>query len=323
MVHPLSPEVARPMPAAFARPHQHRVVLSFDVEEHYRIEAAAGLDVGERLKIDYRGRMEAVTFSLLEELAARNIRATFYVVGELAELSKGVVRAIADAGHELGSHGWDHRRVIGMTPEEFRRDVRQSKDALEQATGAAVVGYRAPTFSVVRQTSWALRVLAEEGYLYDSSIYPVRHDRYGIPDAPLTPFVVRTPAGPILEIPPLTLRWLGMNLPVGGGGYFRLLPTWLMYRAIARMPSLDPEAPAMLYFHPWEFDHEQPKLPLRWPSRLRTYTGIKGGRERLRRLLDGGYAFERAAEVARRLRQTLPAVPVFHLEGASAEPAGV
>jgi polysaccharide deacetylase family protein (PEP-CTERM system associated) len=296
-----------------------RVVLSFDVEEHYRIEAAGGMDVGTHGRAYYRERMEAVTYWLLEQLAARNLSATFYVVGELAQLSKALVRAIADAGHEVGSHGWDHRRVLVMQPEEFRRDARQSKDALEQATGTAVVGYRAPTFSIVRKTSWALGVLAEEGYLYDSSIYPVRHDRYGIPDAPFTPFVVRTHAGPILEIPPLTLRWLWMNWPVGGGGYFRLLPNWLMYRGISRMGRRAGDAPAMLYFHPWEFDPAQLELPLRWLSRLRTYVGIKGSRERLLRLLEAGYAFDRAAEVARRLMAASDSVQEFDLQGAIPE----
>jgi polysaccharide deacetylase family protein (PEP-CTERM system associated) len=302
------PETARPASASAAA----RVVLSFDVEEHHRIEAAAGLDVGGHGRAYYRERMEAVTHWLLEQLAARSIRATFYVVGELAALSEALLRAIAAAGHEVGSHGWDHRRVLAMDPDEFRRDARQSKDALEQVTGAAVVGYRAPTFSIVRRTAWALEILAEEGYLYDSSIYPVRHDRYGIPEAPLTPFVVRTPAGPILEIPPLTLRWLGRNVPVGGGGYFRLLPAWLMYKGIARMGETD-GAPAMLYFHPWEFDPGQLELPLCWLSRLRTYTGIQGTRERLLRLLDGGFAFETAAETAHRLTGASDALPEFDL----------
>jgi polysaccharide deacetylase family protein (PEP-CTERM system associated) len=287
-------------------------VLSFDVEEHHRIEAASGLDVGGHGRAYYLDRMEIVTFWLLEQLAARGLRTTFYVVGELAALSKALLRAITDAGHEVGSHGWDHRRVLAMSPDEFRRDARQSKDALEQVTGAAVVGYRAPTFSIVRRTAWALEVLAEAGYLYDSSIYPVRHDRYGIPEAPLTPFVVRTPAGPILEIPPLTLRWLGRNVPVGGGGYFRLLPAWMMYKGIARMGETD-GAPAMLYFHPWEFDPGQLELPLRWLSRLRTYTGIQGSRERLLRLLDGGFAFETAADVADRLTGASDALPEFDL----------
>jgi len=297
-----------------------RVVLSFDIEEHHRIEVAAGLDVGEHGRAYYRDRMESVTYWLLEELASRNIRATFFVVGELARLSKDMVRAIAESGHEVGSHGWDHRRVLAMSPEEFRLDAHQSKDALEQATGTAVMGYRAPTFSIVRRTSWALGILVEEGYRYDSSIYPVRHDRYGIPDAPRTPFVVRTPEGPILEIPPLTLRWLGMNLPVGGGGYFRLLPNWLMYRGIARMPRLNREAPAMLYFHPWEFDAGQLELPLGWVSQIRTYTGIRGSRERLRRLLSGRYEFETAADVARRLTAADPSVQEFELPGVSLEP---
>src|SRR5262249_5296897 len=128
------------------------VVLSFDVEEHHRIEAAAGMDVGTHGRAYYRDRMEAVTFWVREQLAARDVRAPFSVVGELAELSTSLVRAIAEAGHEVGSHGWDHRRVLVMKKEEFRRDVRQSKDALEQAAGAAVIGYRAPTFSIVRET---------------------------------------------------------------------------------------------------------------------------------------------------------------------------
>lgn len=306
-----------PSPLAVS-PNATRVVMSFDVEEHYRIEAASGLEVCGQDRTYYRERMEAVTNWLLEQLAGRGIRATFYVVGEIAALSKGLVRAIADAGHEVGSHGWDHRRVLVMSREEFRRDARQSKDALEQVTGTAVAGYRAPTFSIMRQTSWALEVLAEESYLYDSSIYPVRHDRYGMPEAPPTPFVVRTPAGPILEIPPLTLRWLGKNWPVGGGGYFRLLPTWLMYRGIADMGRRAGDSPAMLYFHPWEFDPGQRELPLRWLSRVRTYAGIKGSRERLCRLLDGGYEFETGAGVARRLAGADVPVPEFAVAGVSA-----
>jgi polysaccharide deacetylase family protein (PEP-CTERM system associated) len=288
------------------------------VEEHYRIEAAAGLEVSPLGKAYYRERMEEVTYWLLEQLAERDLGATFYVVGELVRLSPKLVRAIADAGHEVGSHGWDHRRVIGMGREEFRRDARQSKDALEQATGVAVSGYRAPTFSIVRDTGWALEILAEEGYLYDSSIYPVRHDRYGIPDAPLTPFVVRTPAGPILEIPPLALRWLWRNWPVGGGGYFRLFPAWLMRRGIARMGRRAGDPPAMLYFHPWEFDPAQLELPLRVLSRVRTYTGITGSRERLLRLLDGAYRFEKAEHVARQLSTAGAAVQTFDVPNSTA-----
>ncbi|MGL4553452.1 MAG: polysaccharide deacetylase family protein, partial [Gemmataceae bacterium] len=274
-----------------------RLVLSFDIEEHHRIEAASSLVVNGERQAYYRRRMEDSTRWLLERLAARGIQATFYVIGELARMSRALVREIADAGHEVGSHGWDHRRVLAMTPAEFREDCRRSKDALEQATGQAVRGYRAPTFSIMRHTGWALEVLAEEGYTYDSSIYPVRHDRYGVPDAPLVPFAVPTAAGPMMELPPLTLRMAGMNVPVGGGGYFRIFPSWLMYQGIRQMAALG--GPVMLYFHPWEFDEGQDRLPLPVLSRWRTYYGIAGSRERLERLMDVPARFTTASDVAR------------------------
>ena len=182
------------------------VILSFDVEEHDRIEAAAGLAFDPARRDHYRSRVAPTTRWLLEQLDRHGIHATFFVVGQLARDEPALVRAIHDAGHEVASHGWDHRRVLSMNPESFREDLRRSRDALEQITGAAVVGYRAPTFSVVRLTAWAIDVLAEEGFLYDSSIYPVRHDRYGVPHAPRTPFLARGHDREILEIPPATLR---------------------------------------------------------------------------------------------------------------------
>ena len=160
------------------------VVLSFDVEEHHRIEAAVGLEVDPVLRGEYRQRMNRVTEWILELLAERKILATFFIVGQIAGTNARLVRTIHEAGHEVASHGWDHRRINLLNPRGFKEDLRMSKEALEQASGAAVLGYRAPTFSLVRQTAWALDVLGEMGLLYDSSIYPVRHDRYGIPDAP-------------------------------------------------------------------------------------------------------------------------------------------
>src|SRR5207248_1508972 len=212
---------------------------------------------------------------LLDELARRDIRATFFVVGQIARDNPALVRAIHRAGHEVGSHSWGHRRVHTQTPRSFREDVRQSKDALEQVTGQAVVGYRAPTFSVVRQTAWALDVLAELGLAYDSSVYPVRHDRYGVPGAPRVPFLARGERHAILEIPPATWRVLGANVPTGGGGYFRLFPLWLMERALRQVARTCQPAVAMLYFHPWEFDPGQPRLPLGLLSRFRTYVGLE------------------------------------------------
>src|SRR5262245_1278977 len=215
-------------PSASAFP----TVLSFDVEEHHLIEAAAGLAIEPALKTKCRERVAPTTHRLLDQLAGHGIRATFFVVGEIARHSPELVRAIHRAGHEVASHSWDHRRVHRLTPGQFRDDVRRSKDALEQVTGEAVVGYRAPTFSVVRQTAWALDVLAEEGMRYDSSIYPVHHDRYGVPGAPRSPFLARGVRHALLELPPMTLRLLGANLPAGGGGYFRLFPLLLLEVAL-------------------------------------------------------------------------------------------
>jgi polysaccharide deacetylase family protein (PEP-CTERM system associated) len=277
------------------------VILSFDVEEHHRIEAAAGLTVSAGLQAHYRDRMDASTRWLLEQLAALEVKATFFIVGEIARDNPGLVRDIHRAGHEVASHGWDHRRVHRFTPAAFREDVRKSKDALEQVTGERVVGYRAPTFSVMAETAWAIDVLAEEGLDYDSSIYPVRHDRYGVPRAPRGPFRAGGLERAILELPPATLRLLWNRLPAGGGGYFRLFPLAVMCRAIEQTHRECHPPVAMLYFHPWEFDPGQLRLPLRGLNRLRTYVGIGRTQKRLRTLLNG-YSFSRAVDVASRLR---------------------
>ncbi len=291
-----------------------QTVLSFDVEEHHRIEAAAGMAVGDGLKAHYRARLGPSTHWLLDRLAEHGIRATFFVVGEIARHSPDLVRAIHRAGHEVASHSWDHQRVHRLTPAQFRADVRKSKDALEQVTGEAVVGYRAPTFSIVPETAWALDVLAEEGMAYDSSVYPVRHDRYGVPGAPRSPFLARGLRHDLLELPPATLRLLGANLPAGGGGYFRLFPPAVLAAALRQLRrDCDPPA-AMLYFHPWEFDPDQPRLPLGRLSRFRTYVGIGRSGGRLRALLAGGL-FTRAVDLAGQLAPRRRALPVFEVAG--------
>jgi polysaccharide deacetylase family protein (PEP-CTERM system associated) len=277
------------------------VVLSFDVEEHYRIEAAAGLEIAAELRERYGGRMRDVTLWLLERLAELGHRATFFVVGQIARTDPELVRAIHEAGHEVASHGWDHRRIGEMNAVSFREDVRTSKDALEQVAGVSVVGYRAPTFSLVRRTAWALDILAEAGFLYDSSIYPIHHDRYGVPDAPRGPFLAQGFRDEMLEFPPATLRIPGLNLPIGGGGYFRLFPWPVMRWALARSRRGRSCGATMLYFHPWEFDPDQPRLPLGRLDRFRTYVGIRHSRARLARLL-AGLTTTRAADLARDLR---------------------
>ncbi len=288
------------------------VVLSFDVEEHYRIEAAARLTIPDDARREYADRMEAATRKLLAKLDATGTQATFYVVGEIAVSHPRLVRDIAAAGHEIGTHSWSHRRVHTFTPETFRDDLRRSIDALSAAAGVAVVGYRAPTFSVTRQTAWAADVLAGVGLRYDTSVFPVRHDRYGVPDAPRTPFRLRGPGGgAILELPMATWRLGAQNLPVAGGGYFRLLPLKMMFAGIDQLTRAG--APlAMLYFHPWEFDPGTPRLPLGRVSRYRTYVGLAKTDGRLDRLLERYRGrFRRAIDVAESLDAA--ALPGFAL----------
>jgi len=313
----LEPTVAQvngqPVSSATGRPAAP-VVLTFDVEEHHRIEAAAGLIVDSRLQEEYRERMRRSTEWILERLAAWEISATFFIVGQIAERNTSLVRSISEAGHEVASHGWDHRRIHALTRQEFREDVHRSKMVLEQATGAGVVGYRAPTFSIVAKTAWALDILAEMGFLYDSSIYPVHHDRYGVPGAPRNPFLAQGANCEILEIPPATMRVAGVNLPVGGGGYFRLLPLPLMKLALF-YSRRDPGCEAtVLYFHPWEFDSEQPRLPLGSTNRFRTYVGIRKSRDRLLKLIPG-LTFIRAVDFARGLQQRRAGLPRFRPNG--------
>jgi polysaccharide deacetylase family protein (PEP-CTERM system associated) len=289
-----------------------QIVLSFDVEEHYRIEAASGLSFDSGLKSHYRERLDISTRWLLELLGQSGVHSTFFIVGEIARQNPALVRDIARAGHEIGSHGWDHRRIHHFTPETFREDVHRSKEVLQEVSGQAVFGYRAPTFSIMGQTAWALDVLAGLGMTYDSSIYPVRHDRYGVPAAPRGPFLARGEWHSILELPPATLRFLGMNLPMGGGGYFRLFPLFLMEQAI-RQIAHDCKPPViMLYFHPWEFDPKQRRLPLGRIGSFRTYVGIGRTRDRLARLL-AKYRFTRAIDLAKRLDSQRHVLPCFDL----------
>ncbi len=278
------------------------IVLSFDVEEHDRIEAAVQLTVSPELKRTYADRMEATTRRLLDQLAAAgNVPATFYVVGQIAETHPRLVRDIAAAGHEVASHSHTHWRIHRFTPDAFREDLKRSVDALEQAAGTKMVGFRAPTFSLMKPTAWAVDELLRAGLTYDSSIFPVRHDRYGVPTAPRGPFHLEGSAGRILELPPLTLRTFGQNLPVAGGGYFRLFPLWFMRAGLKRLADV-PNAFGMLYFHPWEFDPGQPQLPLGRVSRFRTYVGIDKSEGRLSRLLEAYRGrFRRAVDVANEL----------------------
>jgi polysaccharide deacetylase family protein (PEP-CTERM system associated) len=323
-VDELNPRPCRAEHNETSQPHSGltpQIILSFDVEEHYRIEAAAGLTIHPAQKAHYVQRLGPSTQWILDQLARFSIRGTFFVVGEIARHNAALVRAIHQAGHEVASHGWDHRRILVMTPESFRDDIRQSKRALEDVIGEPVRGYRAPTFSVIRQTAWALDVLAEEDMLYDSSIYPVRHDRYGVPAAPRAPFRACGLQHSILELPPATLRLCGVNTPMGGGGYFRLFPLFMTRWALRQACKSCSPPVATLYFHPWEFDPDQERLALSPVSRFRTYVGIKRSRGRLKALLEG-HQFARAIDVAKELDRNWASLPSFEVAGAPVQSLG-
>lgn len=308
-----SPIPGRTAPRAEAEPTRAaHVILSFDVEEHYRIEAAAGLSVSSDLQTHCRERLDVSTRRLIDVLEQHDVQATFFVVASIVEHNPSLVKAIARAGHEVASHGWDHQRIHRFTKASFRDDVRTSKDALEQVAGQRVFGYRAPTFSLMQPTAWAIDVLAECGLTYDSSIYPVRHDRYGVPQAPRGPFVARGPEASILELPPVTLRLCGMRLPMGGGGYFRLFPLWMTLWAVRQTLRDTNPAVAMLYFHPWEFDVGQRRLALSWRKQVRTYVGIERTLARLEQLL-GEHQFTRAVDAARTLESIRCPLPRFRV----------
>jgi polysaccharide deacetylase family protein (PEP-CTERM system associated) len=286
------------------------VVLSFDVEEHDRIEAAHNVPVSSELKAHYRERLTLSTRWILDQLAAADVKATFFVVGEVAKQNPALVRSISDSGHEIASHGWNHQRIHRLCPSTFRTDVATSRDALEQIAGQPVLGFRAPTFSIVRETAWALDVLAELGFAYDSSIYPVRHDRYGVPAAPRGPFCAYGQSRSILELPPATLRLFGVTIPMGGGGYFRLFPLAFTRWAIRQSHNNELLKVVSLYFHPWEFDPGQLRLPLSKINRMRTYVGIRRTRSRLVELLRR-YSFARAIDVAKAIDAMTHRLPQF------------
>jgi polysaccharide deacetylase family protein (PEP-CTERM system associated) len=288
-------------------------VASFDIEEHDRIEAARELTVPPATRAEYARRMEVAARGLLDQLVEANVKATFYIVGEIARSHPALVRDIAAAGHEIGSHSWDHQMVSRFTAAEFREDLRKSRDALEETGGVRVYGFRAPTFSVSRCTPWAIDALVECGFEYDSSIFPVRHDRYGIPDAPRGPFLARGESHEILELPPLTYRLAGLNLPVAGGGYFRLFPLAVMQAGLKQAARSAPPADlGMLYFHPWEFDPEQPRLPLKRFARWRTYVGMGKTTRRLGMLLKS-FAFTRAIDAVQAIRTSGAELPRYQL----------
>jgi polysaccharide deacetylase family protein (PEP-CTERM system associated) len=260
-------------------------VVSVDVEDYFHAEAFS--DVVDRARWDsYTSRVVPNTHRLLELLGGLNVHATFFVLGWVAERFPALVREIAAGGHELACHSYWHRLIYKLDPAEFREDTRRAKSIIEQISGQPVNGYRAPTYSVTDRSVWALDILTEVGFTYDSSIFPIHHDRYGMPGAPRAPFRFQTPSGPMTEFPITTFRLGGYNLPVGGGGYLRLLPE--LYTRLGLRRVQKEGLPIVIYIHPWEVDPDQPRLPGRLSSRLRHYTNLSQTLTRFKNVLEAG-----------------------------------
>jgi polysaccharide deacetylase family protein (PEP-CTERM system associated) len=257
--------------------------MSVDVEDYFHVNAFDGVVPRERWE-SLESRVCRNTERLLTLFEASGVTATFFVLGWVAERFPSLVSTIAKQGHEVASHGYAHRLIYNQTPEAFREDVRRAKDLLEASSGKPVEGFRAPSYSVTAGTLWALDVLIEEGYRYDASIFPIRHDRYGLPGSPRHPYVLTRGKGSLVEAPASTVRCGRINLPVAGGGYFRILPyAWTRWgiRRINRREG----RPAIFYLHPWEIDPSQPRVKAGALSRFRHYRNLHKTEPRLRRLL--------------------------------------
>ena len=271
-----------------------RNAMTVDVEEHFQVGAferhVARAD-WDRLP----SRVERNTDAVLQIFGDAGVRATFFTLGWVAERHPGLIRRIVGGGHELASHGMAHIRATDQDPSEFREDVRRAKGLLEDVGQTPVRGYRAASFSIAAGNMWAFEVLAEEGYLYSSSLYPIRHDHYGMPEAPRIAHRPRGERG-VIEIPISTVTLFGRNLPCGGGGYFRLSPYGLSRWALRRVNGSAAQ-PCVFYFHPWEIDPAQPRLRgVGWKSRFRHYVNLRRMEPRLRRLLHD-FAWDRMDRV--------------------------
>lgn len=256
--------------------------FTVDVEDYFHVSAFSSC-----IRPDdwdhYDCRVEQSTRTVLQIAAETNTVGTFFVLGWVAERYPELVREIQSAGHEIGCHSQQHQLVYELGPDRFRADLRTSRDVLQQITGTPIRLYRSPSFSVTRKSLWALPILAEEGFTIDSSIYPVRHDRYGIPDAPRQPFLYDTPSGAIAEFPGMVCNVGATNVPVGGGGYLRLLPWFVTERMLRQVRRQG--RPLNVYIHPWEFDPQQPRIKASLKSRFRHYQNLSTTAPKIRAML--------------------------------------
>ena len=266
-------------------------MMTVDVEDYFHASAFDRV-VPRTSWFERESRVVRNTHRLLEFFHNHGVKGTFFMLGWVAERFPSLVREIRSCGHELASHGFHHQLVYNLTRDQFRDDVRRAKATIEDTGGCPVYGYRAPSFSIVRSSLWALDVLIEEGHHYDASIFPIHHDRYGIPDAPPLPHVIERGAGTIIEVPASTARVGPLNLPIAGGGYFRVLPYAFTRWGIARLNAAG--QPAVFYIHPWEIDPEQPRLAASRTTAWRHYSNLGETLKRLEWLVRD-FAFDTVA----------------------------
>jgi polysaccharide deacetylase family protein (PEP-CTERM system associated) len=265
-------------------------ILSVDVEDYFMVEAFSGT-VSTSTWENWPSRVVSNTQRTIDLFDRYGVKGTFFFVGWVAEKFPQLVRDVHARGHELACHSYWHRTVYSLSPDEFRRDTRAAVKAIEDAAGAKVLGYRAPSWSITKQSLWAMDILAEEGFTYDSSIYPIHHDLYGVPGAQRVPYDYPLKNGRSLrEYPPATVRVFGQNLPGAGGGYLRIFPMSYTHWVFSRFERSD-RVPVVVYFHPWELDPEQPRIKDKLKSRLRHYTNLSGMERRLEQLLKR-YSFQ-------------------------------
>jgi polysaccharide deacetylase family protein (PEP-CTERM system associated) len=257
--------------------------VTIDLEDYYQVSAFSKEAVVEQWDT-FASRIEQNTEKLLSIFDEKGARATFFTLGWVARKYPRLVRQIADRHHEIACHSNVHRSVFTLAPNEFREDTLQARQLLEDVAGVPVRGYRAPSFSVKRNSLWAYEILAELGFSYDSSIFPIKHPNYGWPRAPRSPFAIRTASGPIVEFPMPTLELAGARAPIGGGAYLRLLPYWYTRWGIQYINKKEAQ-PACVYLHPWELDAEQPRMRVSLSARLRHYFGLQGAESKFRRVL--------------------------------------
>jgi len=255
--------------------------LSFDIEEHFQVSAFDS-PMRRRYWDQFESRVESNTNRIIEVLGITGTKATFFILGWVAERHAGMVRNLAEQGHEVASHGYAHQLISEQTPEEFREDVRKAKGILESIVGAPVKGYRAPSFTITSKTRWALPILVEEGHEYDSSIFPVLHGRYGMTGACPWPHHIKTDSGSLWEMPPSTIGLGRVRIPIAGGGYFRLIPYWLLRNCLRKVEGEN--HPLVMYLHPWELDPSQPRMAGPLLSRFRHYVNLRQTQRRLEML---------------------------------------